>query len=138
MEAGLPSWPELIRRVLRTVSERYPDEIREAWLSSIESEGLLAAGAIAKALSEFDSTFEDILRSALYRERPPSSYVPQALAQQIAWMKRELGSNVTVATGNFDGLLEAALRDVGVRTHSTFVGAPNQRTRPRCTTFTDA
>lgn len=118
MEAELPSWPSLIRSVLERVAERYPSEIRTAWLRAVESEGPLAAGAIAKALSESDDDFRDLLRAALYGKRNPSSYVPQALAQQVAWMKRELGSGVVVATGNYDGLLEEALRDLGVATHS--------------------
>jgi hypothetical protein len=118
MEAELPSWPTLIRRVLERVAERYPNEIRDAWQRTIESEGLLAAGAVAKALTESDEDFRNLLRFALYGTRNPSSYVPQALAQQVAWMKRELGSTVVVATGNYDGLIEEALRELGVETHS--------------------
>lgn len=123
MEAGLPSWPILVRGMLDEVASNVvAEDIRKRWIKAVEDEGLLAATAVVKALTESDDAFGDLLRRALYRTRPMTSYVPQALAQQIAWLKRELGDSVTIATGNYDGLLEQALRDLDLTVHSYITG----------------
>jgi hypothetical protein len=119
MEAELPSWPTLIRTLLESVAEEHLDEAhRSAWLDEIAREGPLAAAAVAKALSRSETDFRDRVKSALYGTRPAAHYFPQALAQQIAWLKEQLGPTLVIATGNYDGLLEQALRDRGFVTHS--------------------
>ncbi|MDQ5821675.1 MAG: SIR2 family protein [Actinomycetota bacterium] len=118
IEAGLPSWPQLVRALLDDVAAEIAEGVRQEWVDQIESEGLLPAAAVVKALRPDDREFRDLLRRSLYGKRPAASYLPQALAQQIAWMKRELGATVTLATGNYDGLLERALTDLGIEAHS--------------------
>lgn len=127
MEAGLPSWPSLIRTMLAEVAVEVVEEsLRARWVEAIEQEGPLAAAAVVKALRPDTDQFRDLLRRSLYLGRPIGSYVPQALTQQIAWMKRELGDGVRIATGNYDGLIEQALRDEGLDVHSYVTG----RTEP--------
>jgi hypothetical protein len=119
MEAELPSWAELIRRML---DEAAPDVVEpedtSEWLEAVIDEGLLAAAAVVKALTPTDEDFPRRLREALYGGRAATSFTPQALARQIAWFKQRLGSDVTIVTANYDGLLEQALRDRGLRTQS--------------------
>ena len=78
------------------------------------AEGPLAAAAIARALRPSDTEFRRALRDALYDERHPGDFVPGALAQQIAWLKKRLGSRLRIATANYDGLLEVALKNAGL------------------------
>jgi SIR2-like domain len=123
MEAGLPSWPGLVRRLLQgSASSLLPEEHRQVWMETIEEEGLLAAAAVVRALSASDKEFRARLRGALYEPLLPSQYHPQALAQQIAWMKARDIDSVRIATGNYDGLLEQALQDRGLSVHSYVIG----------------
>jgi hypothetical protein len=120
VEADLPSWDELVRALVTQSGEDLGlrgEELGE-WVTAIESEGLLAGGAVAKALAGNEDAFRDRLRSALYRGQPATAYLPQALAQQVAWVKAKLGSAVTVVTANYDGLLEQAMREAGLNVHS--------------------
>lgn len=94
------------------------ESLRTRWVDAIGQEGLPAAAAVVKALRPAHGEFRELLHSALYGDHPVSSYFPQALAQQIAWFKRELGNQVRIATGNYDGLIEQALRDLGLSVHS--------------------
>jgi hypothetical protein len=125
MEADLPSWSTLIRRLLEQVgADRFastPD--RDEWIGAIEDEGLLAAAAIAEVLAPSDDAFRTMLRDALYGDRPMTQYFPQALTREVARLKSRLGGELTIATGNFDGLLEAALNlETDFRVRSYVVG----------------
>jgi NAD-dependent SIR2 family protein deacetylase len=123
MEAGLPSWPELIGRLLNTVAEeQFEPAVRQDWIEVIREESLTAAAAVVHALTGDDETFVERVREALYGDNPTTVYQPQALAQQVAWMKRELGGAVKIATGNYDGLIEAALDAEGLTVHSYIQG----------------
>lgn len=119
MEAELPSWAELIRRMLDEAAPDVVDfESTAEWLEAVIDEGLLAAAAIVKALAPSEDAFKKRLRGALYGDRTAASYQPQALARQIAWFKQRLGSEAKIVTANYDALLEQALRDRGMPTHS--------------------
>jgi SIR2-like domain len=119
MEANLPSWPALVGRLLRQLAdERLDASIRDQWIDAVRSESLTAAAAVVEALSADEASFRDRVRAALYGGLPTTAYQPQALAQQVAWLKRELGDAVRIATGNYDGLLEQALGEAGLEVHS--------------------
>jgi len=120
IEANLPSWPRLIRAVLEAVAERrVPEEARDGWVRAVEAEGPLAAAAVAEVLA--GGEFVSLLRSALYAGGQVR-YVPQALARQVAWLKQKLGDSMTIATANFDVLLEQAIdEETSLRVHS-YVG----------------
>jgi hypothetical protein len=123
MEAGLPSWPELLRRLLEAVARDLDETQRERWLEATLSEGPLAAAAIARSLyPEDEGEFRRALRSALYGSRRPRDFAPGALAGQVAWLKRQFGERLHVLTVNYDGLLEAALDRIGMP-HRSYVRA---------------
>ncbi len=114
MEAELPSWNALVRKLLigaRRAGD--DDDAVAAWADTVLQEGPLAAAAVAEALYPDAGSFRRALRDALY-ERDPGSYVPGALAGQIAWLKERVGSRLALLTVNYDGLLEAALRERGI------------------------
>lgn len=118
IEAGLPSWQGLINTLLNELAaENLDEESRPRWVEAISAEGPIGAAAVVEALSVGEDDFRERIRRALY-EAPPTAYVPGALAQQIAWLKGRLSQRVTLATGNYDALLEAALRERGMRVDS--------------------
>jgi hypothetical protein len=118
MEAELPSWNALVRKLLigaRRASD--DDDAVTAWADTVLEEGPLAAAAVAEALHPDAAAFRRALRDALY-VRDPDTYVPGALAVQIAWLKQRLGPRLALLTVNYDGLLEAALTEHGIETAS--------------------
>jgi hypothetical protein len=122
MEAELPSWHTLVRKLLigaRRVGDDH--DAVAAWADTVLQEGPLAAAAVAESLYRDGATFRRALRDALY-ERDPDSYVPGALAGQIAWLKQRLGSHLAILTVNYDGLLEGALAERGLDPASYVTG----------------
>ena len=113
-EAGLPNWTELVAGLLEGVSSDLDEDDKTRWLALTLKEGPLAAAAIAKALYPDQKEFRRALRNALYRGRPSGEFLPGALAAQLAWLKKSLGSRLRLMTANYDGLLEAALRELGL------------------------
>lgn len=119
MEAGLPSWPALIERLLLRASEdNFDVGVRREWVGVMREESLTGAAAVVGALTNNETEFIDRVRGALYGGLPTTAYQPQALAQQVAWIKGRLGGAVRIATGNYDGLIEAALEAAGQTVHS--------------------
>jgi hypothetical protein len=115
MEAELPSWNALVRKLLVGASRPGDDhDAVFAWADTVLQEGPLAAAAVAESLYRDDGTFHRALRDALY-VRGPSAYVPGALAGQIAWLKERLGPRLAILTVNYDGLLEAAVAERGLQ-----------------------
>jgi SIR2-like protein len=112
-ESRLPSWNELIEQLLSGAGSGLSDEDRDLWISETISQGPLAAAAIARAHYRTEAEFRRALRSALYGGRPPASFLPGALAMQIALLKKQLQSRLRITTANYDGLLEAALSETG-------------------------
>jgi hypothetical protein len=111
MEAELPSWNSLVRDLL--VGARRPsdaDDAVDAWADTVLQEGPLAAAAVAEALYPDATAFRRALRDALYA-RDPEAYAPGALAGQIAWLKERMGPRLSLLTVNYDGLVEAALKE---------------------------
>lgn len=113
MEADLPSWRELVTRVLRASQPKLPEELRERWVAAVLSEGIVSGAAVAQALAASPPEFRDLVLNALYRGRPSRAFVPGAISQQVAWWKHRFGDKVRIATFNYDDMLEQALEQHG-------------------------
>jgi hypothetical protein len=114
MEAELPAWNTLVRQLLMSAVPSQTDEAAKiSWAEMVLREGPLAAAAVAESLQPDATTFRRALREALY-EGNPSAFVPGALAGQIAWLKKRMGSRLALLTVNYDGLMEAALAEHGL------------------------
>lgn len=72
MEAGLPSWPTLVRRLLEDAAGDLQGQLRRDWIDALMREGPLAAAAIAENSSieedfRIDTTaWRRRIRDALY------------------------------------------------------------------------
>jgi hypothetical protein len=120
MEAELPAWNTLVRRLLLAARKDHDAAVLAQWADEVTREGPLAAASVAASLYGGQRAFRRALREALYAH-DPTSYVPGALAGQIAWLKRLMGSRLAILTVNYDGLLEQALAERGLDPVS-FVG----------------
>jgi hypothetical protein len=129
IEADLPSWDSLVERLIRDIADgRLPAAEREQWISEVMAPGLTAAGAVAQSLTK-PNKFRSRLVNALYGDRRAASYKPAALAQQIAVAKWKLGSDLTLATLNYDCLIESALRERGQGEVLSYVAEGNEPAR---------
>jgi hypothetical protein len=134
MEASLPSWPTLIRRLLERVAADDPlladPAARGEWVArTLAQEDLLAAGAIVEVLA--DDYLTTLLPEALYAGEDPASFEPGPIAHQVANVRRCFGDRATLLTTNYDDLIERALpaagfskRDVRSYVQSRTVKAP--------------
>jgi hypothetical protein len=115
-ESELPSWNGLVRQLLlgAETEAALSGEDQELWMEAVAAQGPLAAAAIARAHYPDEIAFTQALRTALYGGRAPRDFLPGALAGQIAWLKKQLGSRLRLVTANYDGLLEAALTETGL------------------------
>lgn len=127
MEAELPSWNELVRRLLLSAQpSNMKQETVLAWADSVLEEGPLTAAAVAESLHADDTSFRRAVREALY-VRGVDGYVPGALAGQIAWLKKKMGRRLALLTVNYDGLIESALAELGVEAVSYVTGRKEPR-----------
>jgi hypothetical protein len=114
MEAGLPSWGDLVRALLESAAPASLSKSdRTAWLDAAAESGLLGMAATARALAKSDKQFVKRVEERLYRGKPPDHFDPGPLAQEIAAWKQAY-PEVQLATFNYDQLLEHALQDIGV------------------------
>jgi SIR2-like domain len=116
MEAGLPSWPELIERLLVRVARddlrlEHPED-REDWIRrTVERDELLGAGAVVEVMA--DEGLDVLLPQALYGDAGPSGYEPGPIAEQVAELRSRFGDRITILTTNYDDLIERALLGAG-------------------------
>ena len=124
MESFLPSWPELIERLLWRVAEAEPrlatDAEQEEWIRrTIDRDDLLGAGAVVEVMSRERLTHT--LPRALYEEQGAGAFEPGPISDQVAYLRGCFGDRLTLLTTNYDDLIERALANRGV---------PKSRIRP--------
>lgn len=114
MEAELPSWPELIERLLERIADDHPRLVEAAdrrdWIRrTLERDELLGAGAVVEVMAESD--LDTLLPKALYGDAGPRE--PGPIARQVAQLRQRFGDRVTILTTNYDDLIERALLTAG-------------------------
>jgi hypothetical protein len=117
VEASLPSWRGLVERLLRRVAREDPGltstESEAAWVArTIQSEDLLAAGAIVEAVAEND--LDTMLPQELYGSEGPGAIEPGPIAHQVAHLRSCFDERLTILTTNYDDLIERALQAQGI------------------------
>lgn len=90
MEALLPSWPELVERLLRRGAEGHPSlttkATKEAWIQrTLRQEDLLAAGAVVEVMAPED--LDTLLPQELFGAGGPASYEPGPIGHQVAYLR---------------------------------------------------
>lgn len=124
MEAGLPSWADLVRALLESAApSSLSDSDRMEWLDAASETGLLGMAATARALARGDKRFVKRVEEHLYRGKAADAFDPGPLAYEIAAWKQAY-PDVQVATFNYDLLLERALEDLDVPAESREDNAP--------------
>lgn len=118
MEAGLPSWGNLVRGLLEAEApESLKGGDRVAWLDAVAESGLLGMAATARALAGTDRKFVERVERELYGGKTDVDFDPGPLAREIAVWKREY-PQAKIATFNYDRLQERALEDLGLTVES--------------------
>jgi hypothetical protein len=118
IEAGLPSWPALIERLLvRAGTERGllrdTDEAgRTRWVAeAVRRDGYLGAAAIVDALTDGD-VLGAWIPEALYGEgRTAADFFPGPICRQLPRLVDAFGPAFELMTTNYDDLPEQAIRD---------------------------
>lgn len=119
VESGLPSWRELLVRLLTDVGRQAgapeDSETGQPGVSAfcdwtLANEGLLGAGAVADAA--FGSQLPREVRKHLYAQSGPAPQ-PGPLTLGVARLKELWGEHCEVVTTNYDDLLERAFVVVG-------------------------
>jgi hypothetical protein len=117
MEALLPSWPALIRRLLHRVADEQPRlvdaEARSTWVEcTLGAEDLLAAGAMVEVMARDE--MGTLLVEELFGPSGPASYEPGPTGHQVAHLRSAFGERLTILTTNYDDLIERALTASGM------------------------
>lgn len=117
MEANLPSWRELVRRLLVRAARESMELATgdaEAWAEyTLTRDDLLAAAAIAETL--VDDDLEGALPTALYGSEGAARFEPGPIAAEIARLRACFGNTLTLLTTNYDDLIERALMESGMQ-----------------------
>lgn len=137
IEAGLPSWPTLIERLLvRAGTERgllkdTDDAGRARWVTeAVRRDGYLGAAAIVDALTDED-TLEALIPEQLYGVgRSAADFFPGPICRQLPRLVDAFGSTLELMTTNYDDLSEQALRDDPLNAREAFAYVGDQREAP--------
>lgn len=115
MEAGLPSWETLVKRLLRRAAtetgliDRDDASAMKAWEGEAARDGFLGAAAVVDALA--GDRRDAWIQEELYQGRGPSTYFPGPISRQIAQLHVSFGQGLRLLTLNYDDLLEQAFRE---------------------------
>lgn len=116
MEAGLPSWEQLLEKLLlraaleRGVLDIGDDRARERWVLEGRRDGYLGAAALVDALAGTDR--DAWLKHELYEPKAGAeAYYPGPISREIARLADAYESDLRILTLNYDDLIEQALRD---------------------------
>jgi hypothetical protein len=117
MEADLPSWPDLVSKLLMTVADSR-DELatpatKRNWVQqTLERDDLLGAGAVVEVMAV--RSLDELVPEQLYGAEGPSGFAPGEIAHQVAYLRSCFGPSLEILTTNYDDLLEEALIAGGV------------------------
>jgi hypothetical protein len=117
MEADLPSWPELVSKLLMTVAQARDElataDAKKAWVDqTLERDDLLGGAAVVEVMAT--EPLDELVPKQLYGDDGPSGFVPGEIARQVAYLRSCFGSQVEILTTNYDDLIEEALIAAGV------------------------
>lgn len=118
MEAGLPSWEELVDRLLgrlaveRGLIDAADADALAAWKAEARRDGFLGAAAVVDALAGDDR--DGWIRDELFAESgEPQSFFPGPISRQVPLLQRVFERDLRIMTTNYDDLIEQAFRDEG-------------------------
>jgi hypothetical protein len=111
MESDLPSWRDLVKRLLMTVAEGRRDldtpKARRQWVKqTLQRDDLLGAGAVVEVMG---GPLDTLVPEQLYGEAGPTGFAPGPIAQQVAYLRDCFEGEVEILTTNYDDLVEQAL-----------------------------
>jgi hypothetical protein len=117
VEAGLPSWPALLDRLLRRagverglIDPEDPEQVRRWVDEAVRRDGYLGAAAVVEAL--IGDRLQDWIPEALYGSgKGASDYFPGPICRQLPLLRRAFGDRLRLLTTNYDDLPEQAFRD---------------------------
>lgn len=114
-EAGMPTWSELIDRLLRRLGKSrgmVGDDLEGFCDWTARSEGLLGAAAVVEANVE-EAEFRRWVREELYREMETGRLTPGPSAEACARIKGLLKDRCELVTTNYDPILLNAAKEEG-------------------------
>jgi hypothetical protein len=117
MEADLPSWPDLLSKLLMTVAssrdELATPETKRDWVKqTLERDDLLGAGAVVEVMAT--KPLDELVPEQLYGAAGPSGFAPGEIAHQVAYLRSCFGRTFEILTTNYDDLIEEALIARGI------------------------
>jgi hypothetical protein len=117
MEADLPSWAELVEKLLMTVAESRAElstpETKAQWVEqTLERDDLLGAGAVVEVMA--NTSLDELVPEKLYGPGGPADVAPGEIAGQVAYLRSCFGSDLEILTTNYDDLIEEALVATGL------------------------
>lgn len=120
-EVGLPTWRELVDRILREAlgSRRQYRADRDWLVDQLMTNDLMSAAERAQVLLGRDG-LEPLIRKCLYGRDSEAEIEPGPTAFAVAELRRVFGDALRIITTNYDQLLVTALRRSGFRSAASY------------------